>query len=31
MEVAKSGPTIPLGMEVSETFIVPVLERLDMV
>ena len=24
-------PTIPLGMEVSEPFIVPVLERLDMV
>ena len=24
-------PTIPLGMEVSEEFIVPVLERLDMV
>ena len=24
-------PTIPLGMEVSEDFIVPVLERLDMV
>ena len=24
-------PTIPLGMEVSEAFIVPVLERLDMV
>ena len=24
-------PTIPLGMEVSEEFIVPVLERLDMI
>ena len=24
-------PTIPLGMEVSEEFVVPVLERLDMV
>ena len=24
-------PTIPLGMEVSEEFIAPVLERLDMV
>ena len=24
-------PTIPLGMEVSEVFIIPVLERLDMV